>query len=184
MVKKLIEIPTNSDKIYLQILAIMNFLIGATPQERQVISELIRLNNDYEALDDPEKRAKFILSTEMRREMRNRLNMKEKQFNTIIARLKKIKTFNGKTVLDKNGVLNSALIYKPSKDGYEIILRIKNTEKPKPSSTEKIESDNEEVEQETKEEATEDSERKLAKPSNGPEGIVQSNVSNDDIEIF
>lgn len=179
MVKKLIEIPTNNDKIYLQILAIMNFLIGATPQERQVISELIRLNNDYEALDDPEKRAKFILSTEMRREMRNRLDMKEKQFNTIIARLKKIKTFNGKTVLDTNGVLNPALIYKPSKDGYEIMLRIKNTEKPKSTTKENKPND-----EENEEKINEESDRNLAKPSNGPEGIVQSNVDNKDIEIF
>ena len=74
MKKHIINIPTNNEKIYKQILSFMNFLMGATPQERDVIAELIVLNLEYEALPI-EKRAKFILSTDMRKEVREKLDI-------------------------------------------------------------------------------------------------------------
>jgi len=59
MIKKIITLPTNDSKIYKQILAFLNFMLELTPQEREVLSELIRLNQEYEALPE-DKRAKFI----------------------------------------------------------------------------------------------------------------------------
>ena len=44
--KKIISLPTNPTKIYRQILAFMNFMLNLTPQERDVLAELIRLDNE------------------------------------------------------------------------------------------------------------------------------------------
>ena len=79
MIKKIITLPTNDSKIYKQILAFLNFMLELTPQEREVLSELIRLNQEYEALPE-DKRAKFILSTDMRKEIRELLEIEEKHF--------------------------------------------------------------------------------------------------------
>ena len=77
MIKKIITLPTNDSKIYKQILAFLNFMLELTPQEREVLSELVKLNHEYEALPK-EKRAKFILSTDMRKETRETLEIEEK----------------------------------------------------------------------------------------------------------
>ena len=79
MIKKIITLPTNDSKIYKQILAFLNFMLELTPQEREVLSELIRLNQEYEALP-ADKRAKFILSTDMRKEIRELLEIEEETY--------------------------------------------------------------------------------------------------------
>ena len=47
-------------------------MLNLTPQERNVLAELVSLNNEYEALPE-DKRAKFILSTDVRKEIREDL---------------------------------------------------------------------------------------------------------------
>ena len=118
MQRKVISLPTNQSKVYRQILAFMNFMLNLTPQERDVLAEIIRLDNEYEALP-VEKRAKFILSTDMRKEMREALVMEEKQFNVVISRLKK-KLFFGKPLLDDKNILHPELKYKPDSAGFKI----------------------------------------------------------------
>lgn len=118
MQRKVISLPTNQSKVYRQILAFMNFMLNLTPQERDVLAEIIRLDNEYEALP-VEKRAKFILSTDMRKEMREALVMEEKQFNVVISRLKK-KLFFGKPLLDDKNILHPELKYKPDSEGFKI----------------------------------------------------------------
>lgn len=172
MIKRLIQIPTNNTKIYQQILAIMNFIIDATDQERQVLSELIRLNNEFDALEET-KRAKFILSTDMRKEMRENLDIQEKQFNTLISRLKNKELF-GKPFLSKEGVLHPELLFKPDDEGYEIVIRIKKQEEqtavPEKKS-EKIEN----KPKETKEEKTKVSKEERIPPlANGDKGIIEN----------
>ena len=120
--KKIISLPTNPTKIYRQILAFMNFMLNLTPQERDVLAELIRLDNEYEALPQ-DKRAKFILSTDMRKEIREELNIEEKQFNVIISRLKK-KMFFNKTILDDNNIIHPELKFKPDEDGFKIEVNL------------------------------------------------------------
>ena len=102
MKQHIINIPTDSSKIYRQILSFMNFLMGATEQERSVLAELIVLNHEYEALPE-DKRAKFILSTDVRKEIREDLDIQEKQFNVIISKLRK-KTMFGKPLINDNNV--------------------------------------------------------------------------------
>ena len=116
--QKIISLPTNQSKIYRQILAFMNFMLNLTPQERDILAELIRLDNEYEALPQ-DKRAKFILSTDMRKEIRESLNMEEKQFNVILSRLKSDKkSFMGKPLIDDKNVIHPELKFKPDDQGF------------------------------------------------------------------
>lgn len=120
--RKVISLPTNSNKIYRQILAFMNFMLNLTPQERDVLAELISLNNEYDALPE-DKRAKFILSTDVRKEIREDLDIQEKQFNVIISKLRK-KTMFGKPLINENNVLHSELQFKPDNDGFRIEVNL------------------------------------------------------------
>ena len=132
--RKVISLPTNESKIYRQILAFMNFMLNLTPQERDVLAELIRLDNEYEALP-PEKRAKFILSTDMRKEIRDNLNIEEKQFNVILSRLKSDKkSFMGKPLLGDNNMIHPQLQFKPDQDGFQFEVNLIMTTIPSASN--------------------------------------------------
>lgn len=154
--RKVISLPTNQNKIYKQILAFMNFMLNLTPQERDVLAELIRLDNEYAALPE-DKRAKFILSTDMRKEIRDLVKIEEKQFNVIISRLKKKLLFN-KPLIDDNNLLHPELRYKPDQDGFRIevnlVMTSTPTTAPTPSFTEPLEE--EIVTKHKKDEAAED----------------------------
>jgi len=100
----------------------MNFMLNLTPQERDVLAELVSLNNEYEALPE-DKRAKFILSTDVRKEIREGLDIPEKQFNVIISKLRK-KTMFGKPLINENNVLHSELQFKPDNDGFRIEVNL------------------------------------------------------------
>jgi hypothetical protein len=116
--KKIISLPSNQSKIYKQILAFMNFMLNLTPQERDVLAEIIKLDNEYSMLPE-DKRAKFILSTDMRKEIRELVKLEEKQFNVIISRLKKKLLFT-RPLLDDNNILHPELRYKPDQEGFKI----------------------------------------------------------------
>jgi hypothetical protein len=132
--RKIISLPTNEDKIYRQILTILNFMLNLTPQERDILAELIKLNNEYEVLP-PDKRGKFILSTDMRKELQILTNIKEKQFNTILTKLRK-KLFMGKPLISDDNILHSELCFKPDADGFSLNVNLVMTILPKstPSS--------------------------------------------------
>lgn len=116
--RKIISLPSNPSKIYKQILAFMNFMLNLTPQERDVLAEIVRLDNEYSMLPE-DKRAKFILSTDMRKEIRELVKTEEKQFNVLISRLKKKLLFN-RPLLDDNNILHPELRYKPDSEGFKI----------------------------------------------------------------
>jgi hypothetical protein len=130
--KKILSLPTSEKKIYRQILAFMNFILQATNQELDVLAEIIKMNNEYEALPNP-KRAKFILSTDMRKEMREYLDIEEKQYNGVIAKLKK-KLFQGTPILDDDGILHPGLVFKPSLDGFKIEVNFVQTQLKTPTT--------------------------------------------------
>lgn len=123
---KIISLPTNEKKIYRQILVFLGSMLNITAQERDVLAELIRLDNEYEMLP-PDKRGKFILSTDMRKEMREVLdNMKEEQFNVIIHRLKNDtkKFFIGKPLIGEDNIVHPDLKFKPDEDGFRIEINL------------------------------------------------------------
>lgn len=123
MKKQVFNMKVTEDNIYVKLLAFLNFSLEATPQEREVLAALIKLNHEYEALP-ADRRAKFILSTDMRKEVREFLDIEEKQFNTIISRLRK-KKFMGVPVFDKNDIINDLLLIKPDEDGLLIGFSMK-----------------------------------------------------------
>lgn len=125
MVTKIIPIPSNDNKIYRQILGVLNFAMKLTPQEIDVLGELIKLNHEYSALPE-DKRARFILSTDMRKEIRTDLNMEEKQLNSLIARLKKRK-FMGLDILSSDGIIHKELLFNPDEEGFKIEIILKKT---------------------------------------------------------
>jgi hypothetical protein len=129
MVSRLIPIPSDDNKIYRQILGVLNFILNITPQEIDVLAEIIKLNHEYSALPE-DKRAKFILSTDMRKETRSALDIEEKQFNSLIARLKKKKFMDGH-ILSENGVLHKYLLFLPDDEGFKIEIVLKKGATPK-----------------------------------------------------
>ena len=132
--KKIISLPTNQSKIYKQILAFMNFMLNITPQERNVLAELIKLDHEYIALPQ-DKRGKFILSTDMRKEIRDSLQIEEKQFNVIISRLKK-KLVMGRPLLGDDNSIHPELLFNPDEEGFRIEVNFVNTiTTPTPSKT-------------------------------------------------
>jgi hypothetical protein len=110
----------------------MNFMLNLTPQERDVLAEIIRLDNEYSMLPE-DKRAKFILSTDMRKEIRELVKTEEKQFNVLISRLKKKLLFN-RPLLDDNNILHPELRYKPDSEGFKIEINFVMTSvQPQPA---------------------------------------------------
>lgn len=134
MVTKTIVIPSNDNKVYRQVLAVLRFISNLSDQENDTLSQLIKLNYEYLALPE-DRRAKFLLSTEMRKEMRTAANIEEKQFNGLIARLKK-KSFMGAPILSEEGVLNPNLFFKPDDEGFkiEVIFKFVADDKQKSSA--------------------------------------------------
>ena len=186
MIKKAIAINTVDSKIYRQILSFMNFILEATPQERDVLAELIRLNNDYEVLP-PDRRGKFILSTEMRKEMREITQIEEKQFNGIISRLKKKNLF-GKPFLSENNMLHPELLFKPDTEGFKIELSLNLIKETKEQVTEEREEKNEvKSEQDNVTDISDTKEvekKKVAAPSNGTSGVVSEEFDSSDISLI
>lgn len=191
MKQHVINIPTDDSKLYQQILSFMNFLIGATPQEREVLAELVRLNHEYEALP-VDKRAKFILSTDMRKEVREKLNIEDGQYNGLLSRLRK-HNYLGKPVLSKEGIVNEGLLFKADKEGIKIEINLIMSQQPivrKETKEEPITIDEtQEEKQKTPETPPEDNmsaadafEQKMAKPANESEVYI-GNVEDDDIVI-
>lgn len=125
MEKKIISLPTNDDKFYRQILEVMNFLLRITPQERDVLAELIRLDHEYEALPQ-DKRSKFILSTEIRKEICLKINLKDKQFNVILYKLKQ-KFLLGNPLIGEDHSINPDLKIKPDSDGFRFEINFIQT---------------------------------------------------------
>ena len=119
MEKKILSLPTNERKIYAQVLMFLNFMLNLSDQERGVLAQIIKLNNDYETLS-PDKRAKFILSTDMRKEMCEELDISIAHFAVVLSSIKK-KTFLGThQILDDKNVIHPYLMFKPDEEGFRI----------------------------------------------------------------
>ena len=138
MVNRLIPIPSDDNKIYRQILGVLNFILNLTPQEIDVLAEIIKLNHEYSALPE-DKRAKFILSTDMRKEIRTSLDIEEKQFNSLIARLKK-KKFMGNDIVSEEGILHNYLLFHPDEEGFRIEIILQKGATPQVVKTKEVES--------------------------------------------
>ena len=124
MEQLVINLPYNERLIHRQIVKFMNFAMDLTNQEQLVLAKLIEYNINYAALD-PLKRAKFILSTSIKKEMCDSLKMKSTAFSQILHRLKKKKFFNN-NILDDDGVLKERVIIVPDNEGVTINISFRN----------------------------------------------------------
>ena len=114
-------LPTDKDKFHEQILSFFNFALEISKQEKKLLALLVKYNIEYKALDEV-KRAKFILSSEIRKEIRTELSITEHNFNNLLHRLKK-RSFFGKPLLDESGVLNSAIIIPYYSEGFNLSIK-------------------------------------------------------------
>ena len=119
MEKKILSLPTNDKKIYAQVLMFLNFMLNLSDQERGVLAQIIKLNNEYESLS-PDKRAKFILSTDMRKEMCDELDISIAHFAVVLSGIKKKKFLGIHQILDDNNVIHPYLMFKPDEEGFRI----------------------------------------------------------------
>jgi hypothetical protein len=107
-------IPTSKDKVYNQFLRIINFLIyevkedsttsrsPLTNKELDVLSLFLFYNDKYRNLP-PKERAEYIMSTDVRKRIRQQLSINVNHLNNVIGRLK-AKYYLGNPILD-NGVV-------------------------------------------------------------------------------
>ena len=177
MEKRIISLPTNEKKIYRQILVFMNFMFNLTPQEQDVLSEIIRLDNEYEALP-PEKRGKFILSTDMRKEMCTNLKLKDTHFNVIFNKLKKRTILKDQLLINENNIIHPLLKFKPDSEGFRIEVNFINTVLSSIETTKEISSI---IPSSESEDVIDNTERKLATPSNEAEVVEEES---DDFELI
>jgi hypothetical protein len=82
----------------------INFLIepSLTPKEIEVMSLILEYNQEYAALPK-DKRAAYILSSTIKAELKDKLDIKSSNLANILKALK-TKTYNGEQVLSSDGV--------------------------------------------------------------------------------
>lgn len=132
-----IDLPYTDKKIYRQVVAFLNFALNLTNQEQSVLAKLIEYNIEYKSLEE-HKRAKFILSTSIKKEMYTTLEMKSVAFTQVINRLKK-KKFFGSVILSEEGIVNSLLIIEPSDRGLSMNINLHPSSKKAIGVPEEIE---------------------------------------------
>tara|TARA_R110000751_G_scaffold1232_3_gene4721 strand:+ start:206 stop:844 length:639 start_codon:yes stop_codon:yes gene_type:complete len=115
-----LQVPTSKDRIYNQFLAIINFLIyevdkdttkpsPLTNKELSVLAAIMYYNDRYRKLPQPE-RSEYIMSTDIRKKIRVKLELKANHLNNIIARLKQ-KYYLGAPVLNNSQLAPTLDIY-------------------------------------------------------------------------
>ena len=93
-----LQVPTDKERVYNQFLTIVNFLIyeinentieisPLTNKELEVLASIMYYNDKYRNLPNPE-RAEYIMSSDIRKKIRDRLNLQANHLNNIVARLR------------------------------------------------------------------------------------------------
>lgn len=155
-----LQVPTNKDRIYDQFLAIINFLIyendkgnaklsPLTNKELSVLAAIMYYNDRYRKLPQPE-RSEYIMSTDVRRKIRNKLDLKANHLNNIIARLKQ-KYYLGQPILNNAQLASTLDIYLDDDISIEFKLSYaelpEESTSPDPEPIEEIQSETRESEQ-------------------------------------
>lgn len=178
MEKKIISLPTNERKIYAQVLMFLNFMLNLSDQERNILAQIIKLNNEYETLS-PEKRAKFILSTDMRKEMCDELDISIAHFAVVLSSIKKKKFLKTHPILDDNNIVHPYLMFKPDKEGFRIEVDFTNVEDIK--QKEEVSDSNNDIDNKVNEDLS-NQERPLVK--SGAENTYIEGEEFNDLEII
>jgi len=116
-----LRVPTTKDKIYGQFLRIVNFLIyekdseesvqrsPLTNKELDVLASMMYYNDRYRNLP-PAERAEYIMSSDIRKRIRAKLDIKANHLNNVISRLKS-KYYMGAPILDDGKLCQALNIY-------------------------------------------------------------------------
>ena len=131
-----LQVPTDKERVYDQFLAIVNFLIyeikdqpvssPLTNKELEVLASLMYYNSKYRNLPNPE-RSEYIMSTDIRKKIRERLDLQANHLNNIIARLKQ-KYYLGYALLNGSQLSPALDIYLDSNISIEFKLIYENSE--------------------------------------------------------
>lgn len=121
MIKYPLVVPTSKEKIYVQFLTIMNFLFTErdkegnqvrsplTNKELDVLASMMYYNDRYRNLP-PKERAEYLMSTDVRKRIRAKLDIKANHLNNVLARLK-TKFYMGQPVIDNNTLAETLNVY-------------------------------------------------------------------------
>tara|TARA_R100000654_G_C2681065_1_gene127287 strand:+ start:336 stop:866 length:531 start_codon:yes stop_codon:yes gene_type:complete len=127
-----LKVPTSKDKIYNQFLRIVNFLVyekdtegdvqrsPLTNKELDVLASMMYYNDRYRNLP-PVERAEYIMSSDIRKRIRAKLDIKANHLNNVISRLK-TKYYMGAPILDDGKLCQSLNIYLDSDTTIEFSL--------------------------------------------------------------
>jgi hypothetical protein len=117
-----LKVPTDKERVYNQFLTIVNFLIYEINEN--TVASIMYYNDKYRNLPNPE-RAEYIMSSDIRKKIRDRLNLQANHLNNIVARLRQ-KYYLGYPLL-QNTELSPALdIYLDSNISIEFKLIYEN----------------------------------------------------------
>jgi len=121
MIKYPLVVPTSKEKIYVQFLTIMNFLFTErdkegnqvrsplTNKELDVLASMMYYNDRYRNLP-PKERAEYLMSTDVRKRIRAKLDIKANHLNNVLARLKN-KFYMGLPVIEHNALSSTLNVY-------------------------------------------------------------------------
>ena len=127
-----LKVPTSKDKIYNQFLRIVNFLVyekdskgdvqrsPLTKKELDVLASMMYYNDRYRNLP-PAERAEYIMSSDIRKRIRAKLDIKANHLNNVISRLKS-KYYMGAPILDDGKLCQPLNIYLDSDTTIEFSL--------------------------------------------------------------
>jgi hypothetical protein len=116
-----LKVPTSKDKIYIQFLRIVNFLIydksesgeinrsPLTNKELDVLASMMYYNDKYRKLPEKE-RAEYIMSSDVRKKIRSKVGIKANHLNNVISRLK-TKNYMGASILEEGKICQALNIY-------------------------------------------------------------------------
>jgi len=117
---KVIPVRTANNRFYRQFLDIFASvppINDLRPREKDVLAEIMLQNDKFQQLPDS-IRYITIFSTDIRKEMRSNLDIKEEIFNNILSKFRKTKILVDNRL---NPFLDSILY----KDGYELTFKFK-----------------------------------------------------------
>ena len=136
-----LKVPTSKDKIYNQFLRIVNFLVyekdtkgdvqrsPLTNKELDVLASMMYYNERYRNRP-PAERAEYRMSSDIRKRIRAKLEIKANHLNNIISRLKS-KYYMGAPILDDGKLCQPLNIYLDNDTTIEFSLSYEEST-PKP----------------------------------------------------
>jgi hypothetical protein len=114
--QKIILVPSDKKKVYLQYLTFLNPFLNLTNNEAKVVAEILYYYKQSEGAKE-HIRWDWVFSTETRKKIKEDLDMTDSTFNTVLNKLR------SKSIITENS-LNKNMIIDPD-DDFEIVVKFK-----------------------------------------------------------